>query len=232
MPEFQQLQFGFSVPSKSVPGSLPKRPAPAVEGPTKSDPPRENYPHAEGQQVMGVHDLGVQHELDRHGNVFDPSLNQNWFNKHTAGMSNNNESLWQRHAETRRIRIDSVLHTGQSAASTGGHAYIHGPLVNSHTDIAIEGGVPNIADGHHRLAEARGRGETHFSARVRDLDAERATHPTIQTYKKKDLDGIRQHLLDHHGVFPRGGKVNLELDDLAQRHAVLHRQEYAEHNHS
>jgi hypothetical protein len=223
----QQIPGQMTLPigtGKPPAGLLPKRkPRP------EEIPPRTNYPNAKGQMVIGLKNPEQFHELDQHGNVYDRTFKDRDF-KHNGPQFGHNNDVWDKHAKRTMISVNAVLHTGQHADDTGDHSYIHGPLdPNRPTSILVRGGTPWIVDGHHRLAEARGRGDTHFSADV--LNKDQMPQRQVAKIGKKDQAGLDAHFLNDH-VHPderkywgSHGVVN------AQAHEVMHRNGLHTHAH-
>ncbi|MFJ6508646.1 hypothetical protein [Streptomyces sp. NPDC091879] len=197
------------------------------------DEERTNYPQSEGQMVMGPpHSPQQFGHLDGHGNVVDTKIDDKWYEKHGPQMSHGNEAFWNKHAKFQSISTSAVLHTGQTAYETGSHSYITGPLApdHPHVKVVIQGGTPYVADAHHRLAEARGRGDTHVGAHVLNLDQFEKTapvEPKIKTHT--DLDAVHEHLIQAHGMSPRF----LEHDQrkAVRAHDKAHREGLIEHRH-
>jgi hypothetical protein len=192
------------------------------------DEERTNYPQSEGQMVMGPPNNPQQFgHLDGHGNVVDTKITDRWYEKHGPQMRHGNEAFWNKHAKFQSISTSSVLHTGQTAFETGSHSYITGPLDpdHPHVKVVVQGGTPYVADAHHRLAEARGRGDTHVGAHVLNLDQFQAEQqPKIK--KKTPREDVVQHLVDHHGYSPR-----LAARDAHALHEQEHREGLFEHEH-
>jgi hypothetical protein len=192
------------------------------------DEERTNYPQAEGQMVMGPpHNPQQFGHLDGHGNVVDPKIGDRWYVKHGPQMSDSNEAFWNKHAKVTSISTSSPLHTGQTAFETGSHSYITGPLDpdHPHVKVLVQNGTPYVADAHHRLAEARGRGDTHVGAHVLNLDQFKAeTLPKIK--KKTAPEDIVAHLAEHHGYSP-----NMNPQHAFNAHETAHRTGLHEHEH-
>ncbi|MER5754345.1 hypothetical protein [Streptomyces sp. NPDC002088] len=192
------------------------------------DEERTNYPQSEGQMVMGPpHSPQQFGHLDGHGNVVDPKITDRWYEKHGPQMSHGNEAFWNKHATFQRISTSAVLHTGQTAYETGSHSYITGPLDpdHPHVKVVVQGGTPHVADAHHRLAEARGRGDTHVGAQVLNLDQFKA-EPVDKIKKKTPHGDVIEHLVKHHGYSPR-----MAARDTFQVHETEHREGLHEHEH-
>lgn len=157
--------------------------APRSLAPGQGDHPMErtNYPVPAGQRVMGPpSDPANYQHTDAHGNVaVHGEATRGLYNRYGPFRSESHEQFWQQHARPQQVSSTAVLHTGQPAEGTGSHAYISGPLEKDpekvHTSIMIHEGTPYLIDGHHTVAEARGRGETSFPARVLNLDQMRDT---------------------------------------------------------
>jgi hypothetical protein len=165
---------------------------------------RTNYPQARGQMVMGPpHNPQQFGHLDGHGNVVDTKIDDQWYEKHGPQMSDGNAAFWDKHAKFQSISTSAVLHTGQTEHETGSHSYITGPLdpEHPHVKVVVQGGTPYVADAHHRLAEARGRGDTHVGAHVLNLDQFKA-QPMPKIKKKTPQEDIVQHMVEHHGYSP------------------------------
>jgi hypothetical protein len=192
------------------------------------DEERTNYPQSEGQMVMGPpHNPQQFGHLDGHGNVVDTKINDRWFEKHGPQMSHGNEAFWNKHAKFQSISTSAVLHTGQTAYETGSHSYITGPLApdHPHVKVVVQGGTSYVADAHHRLAEARGRGDTHVGAHVLNLDQFKAEQqPKIK--KKTPAEDVVEHLVKHHGYSP-----NMNAKHAFGEHESLHRFGLHEHEH-
>jgi hypothetical protein len=192
------------------------------------DEERTHYPQSEGQMVMGPpHNPQQFGHLDGHGNVVDPKIGDRWFAKHGPQMSDGNEAFWNKHATFQRMSTSTVLHTGQTAFETGSHSYITGPLdpEHPHVKVVVTGGTSYIADAHHRLAEARGRGDTHVGAHVLNLDQFKADQqPKIK--KKAPSEEVVAHLVDHHNYSP-----NMNAKNAFNEHERLHRLGLHEHEH-
>lgn len=197
------------------------------------DEERTNYPQAEGQMVMGPpHNPQQFGHLDGHGNVVDPKIDDSWYERHGPQMSHDNERFWNKHATFQRISTSAVLHTGQTAFETGSHSYITGPLDpdHPHVKVVIQGGTPYVADAHHRLAEARGRGDTHIGAHVLNLDQFEKTAPVEPKIKRHtDLDAVHEHLIQAHGVSPR--YLPHDQHGAWRHHEGLHGEGLHEHRH-
>ncbi|MFF1701273.1 hypothetical protein [Streptomyces sp. NPDC058252] len=197
------------------------------------DEERTNYPQSEGQMVMGPpHNPQQFGHLDGHGNVVDPKIGDRWYEKHGPQMSNKNEAFWNKHAKFQSISTSSVLHTGQTAFETGSHSYITGPLDpdHPHVKVVIQGGTPYVADAHHRLAEARGRGDSHVGAHVLNLDQFEKTAPVEPKFKKNKTPGedLTDHLVQHHGYNPDMGGAS---DFYLRLHEKAHREDLHDHLH-
>lgn len=204
--------------------------------PVSADPARENYPHAPGQMVMGATDLSETHELDHHGNAFDEDLGH-LHSKVGPQFTNLAEHIWATKGVSRNVRADSVIHTGQPAESTDHgrygeekHRYITGPLDQSKpiADVAHVEGMPFLADGHHRLAEARGRAEDSVHVRTLDVDKVRAEATRMPKITSRNPTALEQHLLgahmhDHASV-AHGGHEPM--------HEALHRRTLTDHFHA
>ncbi|MFE2101612.1 hypothetical protein [Streptomyces sp. NPDC059468] len=192
------------------------------------DEERDKYPQAEGQMVMGPpHNPQQFGHLDGHGNVVDPKIGDRWFTKHGPQMSPGNEAFWNKHAKFQSISTSSVLHTGQTAYETGSHSYITGPLDpdHPHVKVVIQGGTPYVADAHHRLAEARGRGDSHVGAHVLNLD--QFTPEQMPKIKKKTApEDVVDHMVKHHGYHP-----NMNARNAFAAHEREHREGLHEHEH-
>jgi hypothetical protein len=192
------------------------------------DEERTHYPQAEGQMVMGPpHNPQQFGHLDGHGNVVDPKITDRWYEKHGPQMSHGNETFWNKHATFQHMSTSTVMHTGQTAFETGSHSYITGPLDadHPHVKVVVQGGVSHIADAHHRLAEARGRGDTHIGAHVLNLDQFQAEHlPKVK--KKTAPDDVIEHLVKHHGYSP-----NMSPRIAFHEHETAHREGLHEHEH-
>ncbi len=191
---------------------------------------RGDYPQAKGQMVMGPpHNPQQFGVLDAHGNVLDRgSISGRWFKKHGPQMSYSNEAFWNKHAKFQSISTSAVLHTGQSVDETGSHSYVTGPLAHDHphVKVVVQGGNSFIADGHHRLAEARGRGDTHVGAQVLNLD--QFTHrPEAYIGKRTPNEDIADHLVKAHNYSPHF----LGRKDAFETHAAEHRQGLHDHEH-
>ncbi|MDX3260752.1 hypothetical protein PV336_16145 [Streptomyces sp. MI02-2A] len=189
---------------------------------------RNNYPVPEGQMVMGPpHNPQQFGHVDGHGNVVDPKITDRWFEKHGPQMSRDNEEFWDKHATFQRMSTSSVLHTGQTAFETGSHSYITGHLdpEHPHVKVVVQGGTSYIADAHHRLAEARGRGDTHVGAHVLNLDQFKAD-PQPKIKKKTPAEDVVEHLVKHHGYSPQMNPKHAHGE-----HDSLHRFGLHEHEH-
>jgi hypothetical protein len=189
---------------------------------------RDNYPVPEGQMVMGPpHNPQQFGVVDGHGNVNDSSIGARWFRQHGPQMNDENEEFWDRHAKFQKISTSAVLHTGQTAYETGSHSYVTGPLApdHPHVKVVVQNGTSLIADGHHRLAEARGRGDSHVGAQVLNLDQFQAEQmPKIK--KKTPAEDIVDHLVKYHGYSP-----TLSHSGAFDEHAYAHREGLHEHDH-
>ena len=175
--------------------------------PAPGDAPRTNYPHAPGQLVMGHSDLSETHELDHHGNAWS---NNNAHLHSAVGpqFSNLAEHIWNTKGVSQHVRTDTVIHTGQHADETDydrhnqgtQHRYIVGPLDQSKpmADVAHVDGMPFLADGHHRLAESRGRGESSIHVRTLDVDKVKAEATPGPKVSHKTPDAMYKHLLNDH----------------------------------
>jgi hypothetical protein len=196
------------------------------------DEERNNYPQSAGQTVMGPpHALHRFGELDHHGNLVDEHIDDTWFEKHGPQMTQENEHFWDKHARFQRISTSAVLHTGQDAFDTGSHSYITGPLApdHPHVKVVIQGGTPYVADAHHRLAEARGRGDTHVGAHVLNLDQFEAHAPVEPKIKKKTpAEDIAGHLIKQHN-FPAWASPQHEF--AFREHERAHREGLHDHVH-
>jgi hypothetical protein len=193
------------------------------------DEERDHYPQAEGQMVMGPpHNPQQFGHLDGHGNVVDPKIGDKWFVKHGPQMSHGNEEFWDKHAKFQSISTSAVLHTGQTAFETGSHSYITGPLDpdHPHVKVVVQGGTSYVADAHHRLAEARGRGDSHVGAHVLNMDQFTPEQGPLIT-KRTPNEDISDHLVKDHNYSPRF----LGRNDAFHIHADAHRQGLHEHDH-
>jgi hypothetical protein len=215
-----QLQFP-NMPNDRLSGGVmpqfPERRDMDPLNPRPLDHPRTNYRQAEGQQVMGFPDLSETHELDLHGNVYK-KMDQGFYGKYTSKSRE-----WDK-TPTTQVNTNSIFDTGQKAEDTGPHDYIKGKMKeNNPAYIVLKDGKPTIADGHHRIAEYRGRGIETMPVKIRNADEEEAVKPTLPSVGTGDM---AQHLEEHHPVW----------EDLAQHdsnwHAVAHIHFEAEHNHT
>ena len=157
-------------------------------------------------------------ELDDHGNAFDPKIKDSVYEKYAPQMGEHNHQVFNENAEPMRLSASTILHTLQHSSTTyehipraqqvmggpterQGHREIQGPIHESTSiPIVIHQGRPILVDGHHRLAEMRGRGMTHFNAQVFNADQfearlPRAPHPSPEQ--------MFSHMLDSH-VVPSG----------------------------
>jgi hypothetical protein len=191
---------------------------------------RANYPVPKGQMVMGPpHNPQQFGELDAHGNVLDRgNISGRWFKKHGPQMSDNNEAFWDKHAKFQHISTSAVLHTGQSDDQTGTHSYITGPLApdHPHVKVVVQGGTPYIADGHHRLAEVRGRGDTHIGAQVLNLD-QFTPRPEEYIGKRTPPEDIADHMVKGHDFSPQ----HINLKRAHEDHEYEHRMGLHDHEH-
>ena len=198
--------------------------------PQPGDAARENYPHAAGQLVMGATDLSETHELDHHGNAFDEDLGH-MHSKVGPQFSDLAEHIWATKGVSRNVRADSVIHTGQPAYSTDDgdirtgsdkHRYITGPIRKDEpiADVAHVEGMPFLADGHHRLAEARGRGEDSVHVRTLDVDKVNAEATRMPKITNRNPKSLENHLLTAHilGHYQTDASRNHQ-----QMHEALHR---------
>jgi hypothetical protein len=226
-----QLHIGHPVPH---PGGMLTRTttlgAPRDHDELIHDEERTNYPQSEGQMVMGPPNSPQQFgRLDGHGNVIDTKIDDNWYEKHGPQMSHGNEAFWDKHAKFQSISTSAVLHTGQTAYETGTHSYITGPLApdHPHVKVVIQGGTPYVADAHHRLAEARGRGDTHVGAHVLNLD--QFEHQPVDEIKKSTPHpDVLDHLVKHHGYSPN---LAAGPERAVHMHGQEHHEGLYEHEH-
>jgi hypothetical protein len=166
---------------------------------------RMNFPQSAGQKVLseGVGEKHEYPELDVHGNVDDQNIGYDWYGKHGPQMSDRNQNVWDRHARVQPLNTSTVLHTGQSVAETMTHSFITGPLdpKQPHVNVVVHHGEARVADGHHRLAEARGRGDETVTAHVLNLDQFDKKAPVHPKFRNKDnVEDIHRHLIDDHGM--------------------------------
>jgi hypothetical protein len=195
------------------------------------DEERDKYPQAQGQMVMGPpHNPQQFGHLDGHGNIVDTKIDDKWYEKHGPQMSHSNEAFWDKHAKFQSISTSAVLHTGQTAYETGSHSYITGPLApdHPHVKVVIQGGTPYVADAHHRLAEARGRGDSHIGAHVLNLDQFHAEPVDKIKRNKTPHPDVIEHLVKHHGYSPN---LAAGPERAFHMHAQEHREGLYEHEH-
>lgn len=177
-----------------------------VEHPVQHHPAERNkYPNVPGQQVIGPpHNPQQFGELDAHGNVYhEPTKREEAYiyQKHGPFMSDHHEAWWQRHSTPQDVSTSAPVHTMQSVQETGTHSYIAGPMRpgGTPTSILIHRGIPWVADGHHRMQEARGRGEATFPARVVNLDQMHEAAPVLpKVAKKAPGHEVVEHLMGDH----------------------------------
>lgn len=135
---------------------------------------RTNYPVPEGQMTIGPPSKPEAFgQVDRHGNQVDHSrATADLYSKYGPFLSAKHDQWWNENAPVHQVDSTSLLHTAQPATGTGTHSYVAGPLDKSSPagSVLIHNGVPHLIDGHHRVAEYRGRGEPSFPARVLNLD--------------------------------------------------------------
>lgn len=135
---------------------------------------RTAYPHFTGQQVMHLSgDPAKQQELDPHGNVHEqgPSTLR-LYGRYSPDRSAAHADFWREHGRPQQVNTQAVLHTSQESEVTGSHSYISGPLDRETpaANVLVHNGTPYLLDGHHRVAEHRGRGHDTFPANVVNLD--------------------------------------------------------------
>jgi len=198
---------------------------------------RTNYPNVPGQQVMGPpHNPAQFGELDRHGNVYHAGTKREVgfvFEKHGPFNSPVHEEWWQKHSKPQDVSTSAAVHTMQHPDETGSHAYIAGPIAKGSmtpTSILIHRGIPWVADGHHRMQEARGRGDATFPARVINLDQLHEGTPVVDKIgKKAPRPEVLDHLVRDHQV-PARHVEDLYPEHVAG-HARLHQGEPDDHFH-
>lgn len=244
----EQRNTEYSGPGRTGAGhSTASRVIPGKRGLRVGDvdiPARENYPIPEGQGVLN-HKTGSTYDLstDKHGNVYDPLISHP---KIYLGMgpqfSDSAEKTWSKHATRQRVSSTAVLHTIQPAADTGNHKYIVGPMKTegSRPAILVHEGTSYLVDGHHRVAEARGRGYSHFEADV--LDSSKFPPPSKSLPKVPSLSGasttsVVDHLKKKHNMNSNEIKgYRKDRDDagadLREIHENDHMYENQDHSHA
>lgn len=210
----------------------PQRHEAWINSPNAGSPDRNFYNHIPGQRVMDV--PGTEHnprplELNAHGNVYDPNVNDKLYSRYAPQMGPHAAETFNRHSVPMRLSTSTVLHTLQRDTATfeeqpdgtkrlSSHRNIQGPIrqdgewssmrpdgeydheySEGPIPIIIHQGRPVLVDGHHRLAEMRGRGMTHFNARVFNADQ---FEDHLDRMKEPRVQDMMDHLIDNHHVTP------------------------------